>query len=286
MRAMPYARVGALDLYYEDYGTGPSTLVMAHGALGSVAFAETFGLSAAVLARRGLRVIAYDARGHGRSGFSTVPGDYDKHALAIELRLLLDVLGLARVSLCGTSMGATSALLFAQAHPERVERLVLRSPAPFGADMVPARRMLHGLALSYQVLGTSLTARLASVRPGPGGAVRMRALLQGQRRASIVPALRGFLAEPLDTQGLDTIESPTLILTQPADALHPLRSGELLYNLLPDATSCVAPTATFWDRRRDETADLIAAFVSGRDVLPGLFATEGPCTFRTKKSGG
>jgi pimeloyl-ACP methyl ester carboxylesterase len=282
---MPYVRVGELDLYYEDHGTGPSTLVMTHGALGSVAFAEAFGLSASALAQRGLRVVAYDARGHGRSGYAMGPSDYDKRALAQELRLLLDELGLRRVSLCGTSMGATSALLFARAHPDRVERLVLRSPAPFGADMIPARRMLGGLALSYQLLGTSVTARLASLQPGPDGGARMRRLLRGQRRASIVPALRGFLAAPLDTHDLHTIEAPTLILTQAADALHPLRSGEVLYDLLPDATLCVAPTATFWHRRLDETADLIAAFVSG-GLVPGQGPAAAACTFKTKTRSG
>jgi 3-oxoadipate enol-lactonase len=286
MRLMPYARVDGLDLYYEDHGTGPRALVVAHGALGSVAHANAFGLSASALAQRGLRVVAYDARGHGLSGYSTAPGDYDQRALANELRLLLDVLGLTRASICGTSMGATSALLFAQAHPERVERLVLRSPAPFGADMSRARRRLLGLAWSYQVLGTSLTARLASLRPGPGGAVRMRTLLRGQRRASIVPALRGFLARPLDTQYLRTIEAPTLILTQPADALHPLRSGDVLYDLLPDATLCVAPTATFWDRHQDETADLLAGFVSGAVVPFGKYAAAGACAFGAKRMGG
>jgi pimeloyl-ACP methyl ester carboxylesterase len=282
---MPYARVANLDLYYEVHGTGPSTLVIAHGALGSVSFAEAFGLSARALSERGLRVVAYDARGHGRSGYSTDPRDYDKHALAAELGLLLDVLGLARVSVCGTSMGATSALLFAQAQPERVERLVLRSPAPFDADMIPARRLLRGLALSYRVLGTSLTARLASLRPGPGGAVRMRTLLSAQRRAPIVPALRGFLAEPLDTRDLNTVAAPTLILTQPADALHPLRSGEILHGLLPNATLCVAPTATFWDRCREDTADLIAAFVAGHDVSSARFGAAARCTLKTKEGG-
>ena len=63
---MPHARIDGLDLYSEDHGTGPHTVVLAHGALGSVAFAETFGLSAAALAARGLRVVAYDARGHGQ----------------------------------------------------------------------------------------------------------------------------------------------------------------------------------------------------------------------------
>jgi 3-oxoadipate enol-lactonase len=282
---MPFARVGGLDLYYEDHGTGPDVLVMAHGALGSIAFAKAFGLSAAALARRGLRVVAYDARGHGRSGYFTRASDYDKRELANELRLLLDVLGLTRVSICGTSMGATSALLLAQAHPERIERLVLRSPAPFGDDMIPVRRMLRGLAWSYQVLGPTLTARLAALKPGPGGAVRMRTLLQGQRRASIAPALRGFPAEPLAPQDLQSIDATTLILTQSGDALHPLRSGEMLYDLLTNATLYAAPTATFWDEHRDETADLIAAFVSGRDMTPEQLTMTSLCTSRTRTRG-
>ena len=43
------------------------------------------GLKASTLAARGLRVIAYDARGHGRSGFFTRERDYDHHMLAGEL---------------------------------------------------------------------------------------------------------------------------------------------------------------------------------------------------------
>ena len=206
---------------------------------------EAFGLNASALAQRGLRVVATTPVATGGPAFRRTRATTRARPRQ-ELGLLLDVLGLARVSLVCTSMGAASALLFARAHPERVERLVLRSPAPFGVDMMRPRRMLHGLALSYQVLGTSLTARLASLRPGPGGAVRMRALLQGQRRASIVPALRGFPPR-LDTRGLDTIESPTLILTNEGTCTSPLGRGP--YDVLPNATLSVAPTATFWDRR-------------------------------------
>ena len=280
---MPYARIDGLELYYEDHGTGPHTVVMAHGALGSVAFAEAFGLSMSALSERGLRVVAYDARGHGRSGCSTVARDYDKRALAEELRLLLDGLELSRVSICGTSMGATSALLFARAHPTRVERLVLRSPAPFGADMIAVRRALGALAWSYQALGTSLTAQLGALPAGPGDRARMRALLQGQRRASIVPALRGVVAEPLDTEHLQGIDAPALILTRPGDFLHPLRSGEILYDRLPNAALCIAPTDTFWDSRPALTADLIAAFVTGRDCFPGEAAVAEGFTCKSRK---
>ena len=267
---MPFARVGGIDINYQEQGSGPRVLVVAHGLLGSVRFSDAFGLKAAALADRGLRVIAYDARGHGLSGFFRANEDYDQAALAGELVGLLDALGLARVSVCGTSMGATSALLVARDHPDRVDRLVLRSPAPFGADMIPARRALHALAWSYQVVGIPLTARLAALRPAPGRASRMHALLGEQRRAAILPAIRGFLAEPLAVDRLDTIEAPALVLTQPGDRLHPLRSGEILQARLPRAELRVAPTTRFWDEHPDETADLIAAFVGprGRVNLP------------------
>jgi 3-oxoadipate enol-lactonase len=282
---VPYARVGGIDLYFEAHGAGPRVLVIAHGALGSVGFADTFGLKASALAARGLRVIAYDARGHGRSGSATATKDYDKTALAAELLGLLDALDVRCASICGTSMGATSALLLAQAHPGRVDRLVLRSPPPFGADMIPVRRALNAIAWSYQVLGVPLTARLAALRPRAGGAQRMRTLLKGQRRESIVPALRGFLAEPLGTDLLHTIKAPTLVLTQPADALHPLRSGDILHELMPEADLCVAPTATFWHERVEDTADVIAAFVEGRHTFAAQFAAARACTFKARKDG-
>ena len=278
---MPYVRVGGIDLYYEAHGTGPRVVMLAHGALGSIDFAETSGLKASTLAARGLRVIAYDARGHGRSGFFTRARDYDHHMLAGELLGLLDALDLTRVSICGTSMGATSALLLAQAHPERVDRLVLRSPPPFGDDMIPVRRALHGLALMYRVLGVTMTARLVALRPGDGERARTRALVRGQRRAAIVPALRGFLAEPLDTAHLPAIAAPTLVLTQPGDALHPLRSGQVLNTLMPAAALCVAPSRWFWRDHCEDMADLIAAFIEGRDDDARHTATTWACAFTT-----
>ena len=276
---MPYVRVGGIDLYYEAHGEGPRVVILAHGALGSVGFARTFGLPASTLAARGLRVIAYDARGHGRSGFFTQEDDYDQQRLADELLGLLDALGLTRVNVCGTSMGATSALLLAHAHPERVERLVLMSPPPFGDDMIPVRRALRALALLYRVVGVAATARIVALRPGDGEPARTRALLRGQRRAAIVPALRGFLGRPLDTDRLSAIAAPALVLTQPGDAVHPLRSGEMLNSLMPAASLCVAPHRSFWRDLPEETAALIDAFVEGRDVEARDIATQRSCAF-------
>ncbi len=82
-----------------------------------------------LLERSGHRVVAYDARGHGRSSPAPDPAAYGYERLARDLEAVLDALGLARAALAGASMGAHTALRFALAHPERVAALGLVTPA-------------------------------------------------------------------------------------------------------------------------------------------------------------
>ncbi|HET6305530.1 MAG TPA: alpha/beta fold hydrolase, partial [Myxococcota bacterium] len=106
---MPNVRVRGIDLHVEEWGSGP-TLVVAHGLLGSVALAGRFGAAPSAFADHGLHVVAYDARGHGRSGFSASEADYRWASHAADLAELLRALGVRRASLLGGSMGAGSAL--------------------------------------------------------------------------------------------------------------------------------------------------------------------------------
>lgn len=259
---MPYVHVRGVNLYYEQHGSGP-TLTILHGLLGSVATARASGLGAAEIAAHGLNVIAYDARGHGRSGHSTRPRDYGWTALAEDLGGLLDALGIEQTSLCGTSMGAGACLMFALSRPERVQRLILRSPPPFEPDMRAARLELGVLALLYKCLGTSLTARLLAPSEGSDEAERMRALIANQRRAAIVPAIRGllFARRQLPRERMSEIHCPALILTHAGDVLHPLRSGDLLLERMPDAKLDVAPSITHRQSDPEALTRSIAAFV-------------------------
>jgi pimeloyl-ACP methyl ester carboxylesterase len=78
------------------------------------------------LERGGHRVIAYDARGHGRSQ----PADsYGYGELAGDLRAVLDDRGIDRAVLAGASMGAHTVVRFALEHPERAAALVIITPA-------------------------------------------------------------------------------------------------------------------------------------------------------------
>jgi pimeloyl-ACP methyl ester carboxylesterase len=70
-----------------------------------------------------LDIVAPDLRGRGRS--SVLPGPTGLHRHGDDLVALLDHLGLEKVVVAGHSMGALTAVVFADDHPDRVERLVL-----------------------------------------------------------------------------------------------------------------------------------------------------------------
>jgi pimeloyl-ACP methyl ester carboxylesterase len=182
---MATVRVREVDLHYKTYGSGSSCVVIAHGALGSVAHAESWGLRAAELAAHGFQVIAYDARGHGRSGYTARPEHYRPAALADDMLGLIDALGLEQVCVYGTSMGASTALMLTLAHPERVIRLVLRAPSPFRVDIEAARARLYPLASMYRWVGASLTphivAMLSRSRPAQDEDFSERSAAAGDR---------------------------------------------------------------------------------------------------------
>jgi len=99
-------------------GPGP-TLLSLHG-FGSTK--EEYADLALLPAFAGYDLIAYDAPGFGASSLR------DPAALSIPFLVevaggLCDALGLSRLHLTGHSMGGLSALLFAQAHPDRVKSL-------------------------------------------------------------------------------------------------------------------------------------------------------------------
>jgi pimeloyl-ACP methyl ester carboxylesterase len=82
-----------------------------------------------MLERSGHRVVAYDARGHGKSSPAANPDAYGYDELALDVLALLDRLGISRAVLAGASMGAHTALRVALDAPERVGGLVVITPA-------------------------------------------------------------------------------------------------------------------------------------------------------------
>ncbi len=81
------------------------------------------------LERSGHRVVAYDARGHGKSSPAATRAAYTYEDLGHDLEAVLDARGIERAVLAGASMGAHTLLWMALHRPERVGGLVVITPA-------------------------------------------------------------------------------------------------------------------------------------------------------------
>jgi pimeloyl-ACP methyl ester carboxylesterase len=109
----------------ERAGAGPA-VVLLHGLTATRRYVL---MGSRLLERSGYEVVAYDARGHGRSAPADEPSAYGYEQLARDLLAVLDGLGLERAILAGASMGAHTALRVALTAPERVIALGLITPA-------------------------------------------------------------------------------------------------------------------------------------------------------------
>lgn len=112
-------------LSVSDDGEGPP-VVLLHGLTATRRYVV---MGSKALERGGHRVVAYDARGHGRSSPAPDATAYGYDALAADLLAVLDGLGITRATLAGASMGAHTIAAFALAHPERVAGACLVTPA-------------------------------------------------------------------------------------------------------------------------------------------------------------
>jgi pimeloyl-ACP methyl ester carboxylesterase len=109
----------------EEAGEG-TPVVLLHGLTATRRYVV---MGSKVLERDGHHVIAYDARGHGRSGPAPSPDAYGYGELAADLGAVLDAAGVERAVLAGASMGAHTLVRFALEHPDRAAALVIVTPA-------------------------------------------------------------------------------------------------------------------------------------------------------------
>ncbi len=134
-----------------DEGQG-RPVILAHGLTATRRYVV---MGSRALERSGHRVVAYDARGHGRSSPAPAPGAYGYDALAGDLAAILDDLEVPRAVLAGASMGAHTIARFALERPERVAAAVFVTPghSPDRADDPQALARWDELAAALRTGG-------------------------------------------------------------------------------------------------------------------------------------
>ncbi|MDQ3426847.1 MAG: alpha/beta hydrolase [Gemmatimonadota bacterium] len=178
--------------------------------------------------RKTRRAVALDLRGHGRSE-APGNGDYAIEALAADIGMVADALGLERFALVGHSMGAGVALAYAGAHPERLTHLFVADPIGDGTQTPEAEVSPFLQALDSPAYVEVIEGYWSSIA-GPNGAVLERLLrdLRETPRETVVRglhAVRDFDPNP----ALARFRGPTLAVVTPANdypySMHRLGPG-------------------------------------------------------------
>ncbi len=122
---MPTVSTNGITTYYEiDEGPGPAAgepLVLLHGFTGSIS--QWHDVRPMLATEH--RLISYDLRGHGHSDAPDDLSGYTMETYAADLHALLDILGVTRAHILGSSFGGMVALEFAMRYPQRVRTLIL-----------------------------------------------------------------------------------------------------------------------------------------------------------------
>lgn len=133
-----------VGLALEESGAG-KPVVLLHGLTATRRYVV---MGSKALERSGHRVIAYDARGHGRSSPARDSSAYGYEELGLDLEAVLDGVGVKRAVLAGASMGAHTVLWLALRAPERTAGLVVITPAYDPATNEDPRRLERWDALA------------------------------------------------------------------------------------------------------------------------------------------
>jgi pimeloyl-ACP methyl ester carboxylesterase len=264
-------------LAYQEAGPadGP-VVVLIHGLASD---SDTWDRALTPLAERGVRVIAVDLLGHGRS--DKPEGSYLLDDFAASLEAFFVAAGIDRSTVGGHSLGGAIAVHFGYHYPARVERLILVSAGGLGREVHPVLRAaaLPGAPL---LLGAALRPRMVrlyrrpvlhrALRLTPDNLANLRrtrgALGTRDGRAAFFAALRGVIA-PSGQRG-SFIEMrylaehvPTLLVWSERDGVIPVAHAHAARAHLPGSRLVVFPGGGHEPHRRHavQFATAVAEFV-------------------------
>lgn len=269
------------ELSYREMGTGETVVCLPGGPMQDSRYLGDLG---GLSARHRLIVLAL--RGTGLSAAPEDVTSYRCDRLVGDVEALRTHLGLDSMNLLGHSAGTNLAVLYAVAHPERVDRLLLITPslAAVGIDVSASdRRQVAQLrkgeawfprassALSNLAAGQATTDDLEAVAPFFYGRwdsaarahreARVRQI--NQEAAGIYGSERAYVPHEVRTV-LSTFEPPTLVLAGELDVNTPPISAAKFARLFPDADLAVQPGASHfpWLDDSDRFVATTSAFLT------------------------
>jgi len=227
---MPKVKVGDINMYYEIHGEG-EPLVFISGA----GVSHEPMLAVIPMYAEQFKCVLFDNRGVGKTDAPDIP--YTTEMMADDLTGLLDVIGISKANISGTSMGGMIAQQFAIHYPERVNRLILMCTFCGGPKSIP-----------MPVIDASNIDNLLK------NCITQQFILDNPE---VVENLKSSLSEEFSTVGIirhekaarshDTYENlskitaPTLIIAGDSDQIIPHENSKILASHIPNSKLVILP---------------------------------------------
>lgn len=258
-----------MRLAVESTGAPDGTpFVWAHGMTSSMAAEDDMGIFD-WSSLDGVRVVRYDAPGHGRSPIGATVEDHQWHRLAATMLTVADQAGFSSFVAGGASMGAATTLHAAVQAPERITAMVLVIP-PTAWETRAAQAGMYDFARNY-VTDHGIEALVELERQVPGSGPlgdpvlreRFQQHLLEMAPRALTRIFEGAIASDLPPrEAVARLRQPTLILAWTDDPGHPVSTAEALADLLPNAELAIA---TSLDEART-WPDVLQAFLGKQTV--------------------
>ncbi len=249
---MPLARTGdGLAINYRVTGEGDETLMLINGVGDDL---EAWAPQMGDLLSAGLRVVAFDNRGSGRS--SQPPGPYTSRQMAQDAKAVADALRLTQFHLAGVSMGGVIAQEYAAAYPDDLRSVVLANTYAVADRFTAAAFTVWGLVAKTAGMQV-LMAQMAPWIFSPGfyerEPARVEQLVRDAQGTTQPP--EAFLAQTAALVDHDcsdragSIRTPALVIAASDDIIIRPALSRALYDALPNARWVEVPGghAAFWE---------------------------------------
>ncbi len=229
-----YLDANGVKIRYIDTGKGEA-IVLLHGGTSNLESWTTRGVVDNL--SKDFRVIAFDARGHGKSDSPREPSAYGRQQ-ALDVVRILDALKIDKAHIIGFSLGSSTVAQLLTLHPERFITAVQVA----GAGRTPAEANDPRIETEAAEIARDCISRSRVMRQAPAGMKPTDEEIQKRIAAcradttfdplAVAASLRGYRDQAVTPEQMAAVKVPTLGIVGTLD--HTLKAMQNLKKIRPD----------------------------------------------------
>lgn len=228
-----YLDANGVKIRYIDTGRGEA-IVLLHGGTSNLESWTSRGVVDNLA--KDFRVIAFDARGHGKSDSPRDPAAYGRQQ-ALDVVRILDALKIERAHIIGFSLGSSTVAQLLTLHPERF----LTGVQVAGAGRTPQEANDPRIETEAAEIARDCISRSRAMRQAPAGMKPTEEEIQQRITAcradrnfdplAVAASLRGYRDQAVTSEQMAAVKVPTLGIVGTLD--HTLKAMQELKKLRP-----------------------------------------------------